>query len=293
MRVAIAQDGGAKPIPPHRIIIDVVMGKRQEHRAAPPVPAVTVLPPAVCAAAVMPTRDRGTRGNLGASRGVAEYQPMSRCPNVRERVQRVAFASDRSRSEKCGSTAEVVRATEMRRVKAVASPMEMASAVAPTVAAASVAAASAHRRARQHGRQNNNGNSGSQFWHGTLPPPLSKFGATRKDANMTQRFRCRAFEPEIDAFDFVIAESLARSASADAPRRIRGVSYERRPYSAGTIFPGLKIFCGSSAAFSARIASRGFRPEFGDQVFLLPSRPQPYPPLGNTFTLSATAYWLR
>src|SRR5258708_31574492 len=143
----------------------------------------------------MPTGGRGPGGNLGGSRGVAEYQPMSRCPNVRERVQRVAFASDRSRSEKCGSTAEVVRATEMRRVKAVASPMEMASAVAPTVAAASVAAASAHRGARQHGRQNNNGNSGSQFWHGTLPPTLRKFGPTSRHANITHRFRCRPFEP--------------------------------------------------------------------------------------------------
>jgi hypothetical protein len=69
---------------------------------------------------------------------------------------------------KCESAAHVVPATEMRSMKAVASSMEMTSAMAAAVAvaatavtatavtaAAVTAAASGHRGAGQHGRQSN------------------------------------------------------------------------------------------------------------------------------------------
>ena len=65
------------------------------------------------------------------------------------------------RMGKCESAAHVVPATEMRSVKAVASAMEMTSAMASTVAvatAAVTAAASGQCGAGQHGRQSNNRN---------------------------------------------------------------------------------------------------------------------------------------
>jgi hypothetical protein len=58
---------------------------------------------------------------------------------------------------KCESAAHVVPATEMRSVKAVASAMEMTSAMASTVAVAT-AAASGQCGAGQHGRQSDNRN---------------------------------------------------------------------------------------------------------------------------------------
>jgi hypothetical protein len=69
--------------------------------------------------------------------------------------------SERSRMRKCESAAHVVPATEMRRVKAVASSMEMTSAMAAAVAVAATAvtaAASGQRGAGQHGRQSNSHN---------------------------------------------------------------------------------------------------------------------------------------
>jgi hypothetical protein len=67
------------------------------------------------------------------------------------------------RMGKCESAAHVVPATEMRGVKAVASAMEMTSAMASTVAvavatAAVTAAASGQCGAGQHGRQSDNRN---------------------------------------------------------------------------------------------------------------------------------------
>jgi hypothetical protein len=65
------------------------------------------------------------------------------------------------RMGKCESAAHVVPATEMRSVKAVASAMEMTSAMASTVAvatAAVTAAASGQCGAGQHGRQSDNRN---------------------------------------------------------------------------------------------------------------------------------------
>ena len=65
------------------------------------------------------------------------------------------------RMGKCESAAHVVPATEMRSVKAVASAMEMTSAMASTVAvatAAMTAAASGQCGAGQHGRQSDNRN---------------------------------------------------------------------------------------------------------------------------------------
>jgi hypothetical protein len=65
------------------------------------------------------------------------------------------------RMGKCESAAHVVPATEMRSVKAVASAMEMTSAMASTVAvatAAVTAAASGQCGAGQHGRQSDNPN---------------------------------------------------------------------------------------------------------------------------------------
>ena len=72
--------------------------------------------------------------------------------------------SERSRMRKCEAAAHVVPATEMRRVKAVASAMEMAPTmeVASTMASATMttasvasamaSAASAQRGVRQHNR---------------------------------------------------------------------------------------------------------------------------------------------
>jgi hypothetical protein len=70
---------------------------------------------------------------------------------------------------KCESATHVVGATEMRRVKAVASAMEMAPTMASatmttaSVASAMASAASAQCGARQHDRQRNNHSPNSQF----------------------------------------------------------------------------------------------------------------------------------
>src|SRR5205807_2667960 len=56
------------------------------------------------------------------------------------------------------------------------------------------------------------------------------------------------------------------------------LSAEYRPYSIGNIFPGLKMFCGSSACFSARMASIASGPSSASRYFCLPC-PMPCSPV--------------
>jgi hypothetical protein len=61
-------------------------------------------------------------------------------------------------------------------------------------------------------------------------------------------------------------ESSVRATAGTPDGRSRSA---RARYAAGTIFPGLKIFCGSSAFFSARMASSASSPSSAFQIFLL------------------------
>ena len=99
----------------------------------------------------------------------------------------------------CGSSAHVARATEMRTAKAVASTMDMATAMPAAMAASmtsampsSVASATfAERHARQQGRQNKNGNSNGWFGHGTLLAPLARRSRHHNDAHGNRKFHPR------------------------------------------------------------------------------------------------------
>src|SRR6202035_275153 len=74
---------------PHRIVIDVVIGKRPEQWSDPAISAVAVPPPSGPAAA-MPSGYGRTRCDSGAGVGVAERGPVVQRARDRAGVQRVA-----------------------------------------------------------------------------------------------------------------------------------------------------------------------------------------------------------
>src|ERR1700730_5308763 len=70
IRITVVPEADA--VTPDGVVVDIVNGKGQNQRPAPPISAVVVSPPPVRDAAAMPARQRRSRDDLPAHRRVAK-----------------------------------------------------------------------------------------------------------------------------------------------------------------------------------------------------------------------------
>src|SRR6185437_6018228 len=75
-------------IAPHRVAVPIVIGERPEQRANPAIAAVAVSPPSISAAAMLPSRRRGTGRDPSAHIRIAQRGPVMQCASDRARIQR-------------------------------------------------------------------------------------------------------------------------------------------------------------------------------------------------------------
>ncbi|MCW2221243.1 hypothetical protein M2232_004775 [Bradyrhizobium japonicum] len=148
------------------------------------------------------------------------------------------------------------------------------SASVPTTMAATVPAL-AQSRARQHAGKRHHGNSNDRSQHRILPQSRA-IEAAEIDGNWN-RPDCRKFRDRDAAGRALKRDEIGMNHHRALGYCLsmifsenRGTLFRIMLYASGTILPGLKIFSGSSAFFSARIASSASGPSSALRYFCLP-----------------------